>query len=186
METYKTVSGFEYYAVSSLGNVMSLRSKKLLKQEKCNASIDGNRYKRVTFSSDSVIKRFSVHRLVAEAFIPNPFNKPHVNHIDNDPSNNSVSNLEWVTHSENMLHCVASGRSTYSSAAKRTVEVKRQKKEATLIKKLGSNFVSINTGERSTVTYKCDECSEKYTVRIDSSALFKPRTLCRTCAYKLR
>ena len=54
-------------------------------------------------------KVFSIHREVAKAFIPNPENKPQVNHIDGNKQNNDVSNLEWVTNSENQLHAYQLG-----------------------------------------------------------------------------
>lgn len=64
----------------------------------------------VSLSKNGIVKNFSVHRLIAETFIPNPENKPQVGHIDNNPANNEVSNLEWNTQGENLKHCFKCGR----------------------------------------------------------------------------
>lgn len=55
-------------------------------------------------------KSVYLHRLLAKTFIPNPENKPYVNHIDNDPSNNRLDNLEWCTQRENIHHAMKQGR----------------------------------------------------------------------------
>ena len=67
-------------------------------------------YKHVTLYGKYGLRQSkSIHRMVAEAFLPNPENKPCVNHKDGDKMNNHVSNLEWVTHKENTRHAMASG-----------------------------------------------------------------------------
>lgn len=76
-------------------------------------------YKFVTLQIEGKQKRMRVHRLVAETFIPNLENKPFVNHIDGNRSNNNVKNLEWVTPSENTQHAVATG--LMNSGRKRAV-----------------------------------------------------------------
>ena len=119
MEEWKDIKGFEgLYQVSNLGRIKRLpkiiinngllnKSKKFVCKEIIikNAVISKG-YLGVTLTKDK--KRFSkkVHRLVAEAFIPNPDMKPQINHIDCNKKNNSVDNLEWVTSRENVIHAV--------------------------------------------------------------------------------
>lgn len=67
-------------------------------------SKDGKGYLFVSLSKDGKRYLKKVHRLVAQAFIPNPFHKPQINHKNGDKTNNGVDNLEWVTNAENMLH----------------------------------------------------------------------------------
>ena len=106
------------YAVSTLGEVYSLERKVLNKNgmlqkypaKTLKADVLRGGYLRVALCKNHKVVKKAVHRLVAEAFIPNPDNKPHINHIDNTPSNNCVSNLEWCTHSENMIHAQVQGR----------------------------------------------------------------------------
>lgn len=98
----KDIVGFEkYYNISDKGEVFSKRSGKYLK-----LSHKKNGYVYIELNVDGKVTYKRVHRLVAEAFIPNPNNKPFVNHIDGNKSNNSVDNLEWVTGSENNIHAI--------------------------------------------------------------------------------
>lgn len=94
------------YEINESGEIRNVKSKKPVR-----GYIEKNGYVRVKFENKCLgcVIRTTVHRLVAEAFIPNPNNLPEVNHIDRNRSNNHVSNLEWVTHSENMKHSYSLG-----------------------------------------------------------------------------
>lgn len=102
-EIWKSINGFEgLYEVSNFGNVRSVDrlvnhhkgGKSLRKGKILNPSI-GNGYYGVILSKEGHIKRMAIHRLVAEAFIPNPNNLPQINHKDEDKLNNIYTNLEW-------------------------------------------------------------------------------------------
>ena len=106
MEEWKSIPGYEgLYEVSSYGRVRSLdrydsrnclRSGCILKQKN-----NGNGYLICSLSKNGIVKNKYIHRLVAEAFIPNPSNIKDVNHKDEDKTNNIVDNLEWCDHKYN-------------------------------------------------------------------------------------
>lgn len=118
MEIWKDIKGFEgYYQISNLGRIRSLDriiemkngktrkvKGKILKQ---STSVHG--YKVVCFRRNGKKENFRVHRLIGEAFIDNQDNKPFINHIDGDKSNNDISNLEWCTAKENANHAYEFG-----------------------------------------------------------------------------
>ena len=90
-------------------------------------------YKTILFSFNGVRKYALAHRVVAEAFIPNPKNLKEVNHIDGNKTNNAVCNLEWVSTRENQLHC----RDTlFNANHKITYEIAEKIREEKLNKKL--------------------------------------------------
>ena len=87
----KDIQGYEgMYAVTSCGKVYSYKTKKFLKPQKTN-----NGYLQIGLHKDGEQKNYKVHRLVAEAYIPNPDNLPCVNHKDENKENNALQNLEW-------------------------------------------------------------------------------------------
>lgn len=121
-EIWKDVIGYEgLYQVSNLGRVKSLPhyidhnygGKALTKGKILTKRIRAEYYS-VTLSKDGILKQFKLSRLLALAFIPNPENKPEVNHINGIKTDDNLKNLEWVTRSENQNHayknCLQSGR----------------------------------------------------------------------------
>jgi hypothetical protein len=102
MEIYKVIKSFRNYSVSNLGNVKNNKTGKILKPQ--INGLQGNQYKTVTLCEDGLKECWKIHKLVAEAFIPNPLNKKSVDHIDNNRFNNVVDNLRWATQSENGMN----------------------------------------------------------------------------------
>ena len=94
IESWKSVVGYDGYMVSNLGRVKSLKRNIILKQYL-------GMYSMVTLCKDGRTDSKTVHRLVAEAFLPNPHNYPCINHKDEDKHNNCVENLEWCSYSYN-------------------------------------------------------------------------------------
>lgn len=97
-EIWRSIPGFNKYEASNLGRI---RNAKNLKLRKPKSDKLGYLYLNLTDDNGDVKTRF-VHRLVAITYIPNPFNKPEIDHINTITNDNRVSNLRWVTHEENM------------------------------------------------------------------------------------
>ena len=116
-EEWKDIKNYEgLYQVSNLGNVKSLERNKsngkgLVKIDEkiLTQNITNWGYCKVALYKNGARKYYKVHRLVAEAFIPNPNNKEQINHIDGNKLNNNVNNLEWNTRIENMNHARING-----------------------------------------------------------------------------
>ena len=116
-EIWKSIEGFENYEVSNLGKVRNKKGKELKQQL--------NIYYHVgLYDSNKKCYKKAVHRLVAFAFIPNPDNLPIVNHIDENKLNNIVSNLEWTSIKDNVLHSTKSHPNDlrYKKASKRILQ----------------------------------------------------------------
>lgn len=110
-EIWKDVVGYEgFYQVSNLGRVKSIIGRKGFPAGYiAKNSVGNNGYPRVALSIYGESKFYSVHRLVATAFIPNPDSKPQVNHKNGIKTDNRVENLEWVTSQENCVHAYRTG-----------------------------------------------------------------------------
>lgn len=154
----KRIDRFPRYEVTTEGDVFNNKGQKL-KQEKTR-----NGYLRVSLSNNTIKhKRISVHRLVAEAFIPNPDNLPQVDHKNEVKTDNNVSNLRWSTPLENLLHSRVIEKASEAKFRKirciTTGKVYNSVKEA--VEELGlqhSNIVACCNGRR----HKCGGLEWEY------------------------
>lgn len=107
-EIWRDICGYEgLYQVSNCGRVK--RFHKTTPPRILKPGLNTWGYLKVSLSRNNENETQNIHRLVAQAFIPNPDGKPQVNHKDGDKTNNCVDNLEWCTHEENNRHAIATG-----------------------------------------------------------------------------
>ena len=109
----KEIPNYENYIITDNGQVFNTKRNKLIKVQ-----VDKDGYLYVQLWKNSEPKKFKMHRLIAMAFIPNPDNKPQVNHINGIKYDNSIENLEWVTQSENSIHAYKIGIKSVSEKQK--------------------------------------------------------------------
>lgn len=104
MTTFCIIQGFPNYGINENGFIKNFKTDKILKPMNHSAG-----YLAICLYENKKPKRFLIHRLVANAFLPNPENKKEVNHINGNKKDNRLENLEWCTSSENRLHSYKHG-----------------------------------------------------------------------------
>lgn len=150
IEIWKPVKNFEtLYEVSNLGNVRSIQfhGKPRIKVLKQFSNSVGYKSVKIRDWKNNISKPCFVHRLVAEAFIPNPENKPHVDHIDTDISNNNLNNLKWATALENQRNPITLNRIrnniiSYNKSKAHAEDVKKYKGKKVSQYDLFGNYIA--------------------------------------------
>lgn len=136
-EIYKDIIGYEgLYQVSNLGKVKRLNYRGSEKERSLKNYLSSIGYYKICLSKNGKVTTVNIHRLISQAFIPNPYNKPQVNHINGIKSDNRIENLEWVTCKENIEHAHKIGLINSSKGEDRTF-AKLTEKQVLEIRKIG-------------------------------------------------
>ena len=150
-EEYRDIEGYEgLYQVSNLGRVKSLNYRRTGKERILKPGKDGHGYLQVILWKGGKSKTCKVHRLVAEAFLENPQGLPEINHISEDKTDNSLENLEWVSHEYNCNYGTRIKRIAEANSKALTNHPKLSKSVIAISKVSGliTEFKSIHEAER--------------------------------------
>lgn len=127
-EIWRDIKDYEgLYAVSNLGRVKSLNYNRTGKEKPLKPAKDRKGYLYVILCKNGVKKHFSIHRLVAEAFLPNPDGKPHIDHINTDKTDNRVENIRYCNRVENQNNPLSKQKMSDSHKGKSGVKHPRSK-----------------------------------------------------------
>lgn len=149
-EIWKPIPDYDGYQVSNFGRVKSFKQGKIIILKPALAIVG---YLFVGLFKKKKKKKIRIHQLVACAFIPNPENKPEVNHRDGNKFNNCVDNLEWVTSSENQRHAVATGL-TKNAQGEESVRAKLTNKQAKYIRENPDKLTQEQLAEKFGVVFQ--------------------------------
>lgn len=144
-EQWKVIKGFELlYQISNYGRIFSHNRRKILRLSKASGYWGVNLYKKQNGKRVRIF--YSAHRLLALAFIPNPENKPQINHKDGNKLNLKLSNLEWNTSSENTQHAYNNGLTRLKTGANspNAIPIDQYTKDGEFIKMWGGATCVLN------------------------------------------
>lgn len=179
---WKPIPNFENYEISDSGLVRNSKKEIL----NCNvAKCNTNNYIRVTLHKNDKSYLFQMHQLVLITFIgyPSDIAKNQVDHLDNNGLNNHISNLEWVTPTENIQRSFERNgftkKTVCSQGGKAAAKVQQAKAIARLTNLMGNRFISLENGN---TTYICERCSNTFTTDVSSKAFrYGWRGVCTPC-----
>jgi len=188
MEIFKDIDGYVgYYQISNYGKIKNIKTNKIIKGSIVKSGRTS--YNQVELYKDTVHKTKQVHRLVTIAFIPNPHNKPQVNHLDSNGLNNHHSNLEWSTQKENMKHGYEDGNVSENIESMKISNIARSKNKWD--KNIGKTFGGIkiisisNYNPNVSGVVQCLHCGKEYGRSLKQLPYKNPYG-CKSCSAKNR
>jgi len=163
-EIFKPIKGYEgLYEISNYGQVKSLdrdvegpnKRTRIMPEKIMTGQISRTGYAYIILSKNKRVKKHQVSRLVGAAFVPNPENKPQINHIDENKTNNYYKNLEWCTRTENMRHNGLMDKLTTKFKLALSKKVYQYSEELSLIKVWDSGMDAQRAGFTGTAISAC-------------------------------